>query len=138
MSPFCINCGQEIEESYNACPNCGKVLKEENIQKPVPQAYPQPQAPIQVQPYQRSYPNKFGNTYGAVALVLGLIGLCVGVYTFGFIWGILAIALGGMGLSRDDNHSLAIVGLVLGILDIICFAFYYLLMFSFLNLFWFF
>ena len=56
MSPFCINCGSEIEDSWNACPNCGKVLKEKTINQPQPsprvQMQPQPQ---QVQPYQQQY-----------------------------------------------------------------------------------
>ena len=138
MSPYCINCGQEIQESWNACPNCGKVLKEEEAPKPIPQLYTQPQAPIQIQPYQRSYSNRGGNTYGTVALILGLVGLCGGFFYFGVVLGIAAVAMGGIGLNRDDNNGMAIVGLILGILDIACFVFFTFFLYSLWNIFWFF
>ncbi|KKK44663.1 hypothetical protein LCGC14_1100730 [marine sediment metagenome] len=136
--PYCINCGQEIQESYNACPNCGKVLKEVIAPQPTPQSYPQPQAPIQVHPYQRSYSNRGGNTYGIVALILGLVGLVGGIYNFGIVLGIAAVAMGGIGLNRDDNNGMAIAGLILGILDIVLFVFFTFLLFSLWNIFWFF
>jgi tetrahydromethanopterin S-methyltransferase subunit D len=83
---------------------------------------PQPQ---RVQPYQQRYrqPGGYGNTYGAVALVCGIIGLFCG----GFILGIVAIVLGGIGLNRDESKGMAIVGLILGIIDFAC---------SFLLFFW--
>jgi predicted amidophosphoribosyltransferase len=37
MISYCINCGKEIEESWNACPNCGKNLKEGTISQSQPQ-----------------------------------------------------------------------------------------------------
>ncbi|MHA2088486.1 MAG: zinc-ribbon domain-containing protein, partial [Promethearchaeota archaeon] len=43
--PYCINCGSEIEDTWNVCTNCGKALKEQHIpqQQTIPQVQPQPQ-----------------------------------------------------------------------------------------------
>lgn len=124
MSPYCIECGSEIEESWNACPSCGKVLKEVNVSQPQPVAQPQPVSqpqpqpqPYQTRPYQRSYSTGGQNTYGTVALVCGIIGLFCG----GILFGIIAIVMGGLGLSKDDNTGMAVIGLVLGLIDIVCF-----------------
>jgi hypothetical protein len=97
---------------------------------PQPQQSPQP---YQVQPYQQSYSSRGGNTYGAVALVCGLIGLIGGFFYFGIVLGIVAIAMGGLGLSRDDNNSMAIIGLILGIIDFACCFIFYFLIFSLLS-----
>lgn len=120
MSPYCIECGSEIEESWNSCPNCGKVLKAGKApqSQPVVQAQPQPQPqPYQVQPYQKSYSTGGQNTYGVVALVCGIIGLFFG----GVIFGIVAIVMGGLGLNRDEDTRAAKIGLVLGVIDFVFF-----------------
>jgi uncharacterized SAM-binding protein YcdF (DUF218 family) len=49
--------------------------------------------------------------------VCGIVGLFCG----GIIFGIVAIIMGGLGLSRDENSSMAIIGLVLGVIDFVCF-----------------
>ena len=134
MSPYCINCGSEIEETWNACPNCGKVLRETRI--PQQPAMPQPQQapqPHQVQPYQRVYSSGGGNTYGIVALVCGLIGLLGALYFLGIVLGIVAMVMGGIGLSRDDNNSMAVIGLILGIIDFVCCILYFFIIFSILS-----
>lgn len=116
--PYCIECGKEIEESWNACPSCGKAIRGREDPKSQPVAQPQPRPPqYQTRPYQRSYSMGGQNTYGAVALVCGIIGLFCG----GVIFGIVAIVMGGLGLNRDENSSMATIGLVLGIIDIACF-----------------
>lgn len=123
--PYCIECGSEIEESWNACPNCGKVVKGRETSQPQPIVQPQPQPqplpyqtnPYQARTYQRSYSTAGQSTYGAVALVCGIIGLFCG----GVIFGIVAIIMGGLGLSRDENSSMAVIGLVLGVIDFVCF-----------------
>ncbi len=129
---YCTNCGSEIEDSWNACPNCGKVLRE--TKAPQQQAAPRIQPPPP-QPYQRSYSSGGGNIYGTVALVCGLIGLFGVVLYFGIVLGIVAIALGGIGLSRDNNNAMAIIGLILGIIDFVCCIAFYFLIFSLLSLF---
>jgi len=120
MTPYCMECGGEIEESWNACPNCGKVRKEVNPPQPRPVAQPLPQPqpqPYQTRLYQRSYSMGREKNYGTAALVCGIIGLFCG----GIIFGIGAIILGVLGLSRDENTGMAVLGLVLGIIDFVCF-----------------
>lgn len=140
MSPFCTNCGTEVEGSFNVCPNCGKVLKEGAITRPQPpppvQMQPQPQ---RVQPYQQPYQQRYrrsggyGNTHGAVALVCGIVGLFCGIG--GIIFGIVAIVMGGLGLNRDESNGMAIVGLILGIIDIACCIISFFLIFSWFSFF---
>ncbi|MFW9998661.1 MAG: zinc-ribbon domain-containing protein [Candidatus Hodarchaeota archaeon] len=141
MSPYCTNCGTELEESWNACPNCGKTLKQEQISQSLPQQQPyiptQPQA-VQVQPYHRTYRPSGSNTYGIAALICGLIGLVLS-FTYGApVLGLAAIVLGGLGISRDDNNAMAMIGVILGIVDFVFFLLFYFLFFSIFNWFnWF-
>lgn len=65
------------------------------------------------------------NTYGIVALIFGIIGLCCGwalafLYFTGFIISAIAIIFGAIGISRDDSHGMAITGLILGIISLVC------------------
>ncbi|MCK4371236.1 MAG: zinc-ribbon domain-containing protein, partial [Candidatus Lokiarchaeota archaeon] len=48
MSPFCTNCGRDLEESWKICPDCGKILGEGTV----PQTHPttQPQIRLTTQP----------------------------------------------------------------------------------------
>jgi hypothetical protein len=136
MSPYCTNCGSEVEDSWNACPNCGKTLKEAEIPQLQPQQ--QPQAPvqpqvIQTQPYHRTYSSSWNNNYGSAALIIGIIGLFCGISYAGLVLGIAAIILGGLGISRDENNALAMIGIVLGILDFVCFLFFYFWLSSLFN-----
>ena len=120
IMPYCTECGKEVEESWNACPSCGKVLKEVNIPQPQPVAQPQPQPqpqPYQTRPYPRSYSVGGQNNYGTAALVCGILGIFCG----GILFGIVAIVLGGLGIGRDDNNGMAVIGLILGLIDIVCF-----------------
>jgi hypothetical protein len=115
MAKYCINCGNELDPSWRACPNCGTTI----VGPEVPIS-PQPSAPAPPQTYAptyaRTYPTGGGNNYGVVALICGIIGLCIG----GVFLGIIAIIVGILGLSRDENTSLATAGLILGILDFVC------------------
>jgi hypothetical protein len=128
--PYCIECGSEIQDSWNTCPNCGKTLKKQEVPQSKPITQPQPQPPsYQTRPYQRSSSMGRQNTYGAVALVLGIIGLICG----GIIFGILAIVFGGLGLNRDENSSMATKGLVLGVIDLACFFISWFWIFSWFS-----
>ncbi|MHA2182909.1 MAG: zinc-ribbon domain-containing protein [Promethearchaeota archaeon] len=131
MSPYCSNCGAEIEDSWNICPTCGKSLREtQTIPQPQPQQAPQP---YPAQPQQKSKPIGGGNIYGIVSLICGLVGL-LGIFAFfGIFLGVLAIILGGLGISNDDNNAFAIVGIILGILDFTCCIIFYFFIFSFLS-----
>ena len=141
MSPYCTNCGNEVEESWNICPNCGKVLKEQEVphrqpqQQQVQQQVPQQPQPYRVQPYQRKYTGT-GNSYGTAALICGLLGIIFGIFYVGPVLGIIAIIMGGIGISRDDNTAMAAIGLVLGILDFVFFFVFFLFLFSWLNWMW--
>jgi len=110
MSPYCTNCGNEVKELWNVCPNCRRDLKVKKIQKT--QSH-------QVQQYQQVNRSK-GNNYGMIALIFGIIGipgcLFIGV---GFILGLVAIIMGSLGIRRDDYNAMAAIGLVLGILDFV-------------------
>jgi len=61
--------------------------------------------------------------------------LCSAVAYFGVVLGIVAISMGGIGLNRDDNNSMAVVGLILGIIDLVCCFLFFFLTFSWLVFF---
>ena len=52
------------------------------------------------------------NNYGVFALILGLVGICC----FGIVLGPIAIILGTIGIRKDDENALAIMGLIFGII----------------------
>jgi len=54
-----------------------------------------------------------GNTYGTLALVFGLIGCCC------CFLAPLAIIFGAIGIAKDDETTLAIIGLILGVCGVI-------------------
>ena len=109
MAKFCANCGSEIEDSWNTCPNCGTNIK-------APQMGGEPRltpTPSQTPGY-GSRPNS--NGFGIGALVLSILGL----FCFSYILGPIAIILGAVGISKDDNNGMAIAGLIIGIFDLCC------------------
>ena len=125
MSPFCANCGANIEITWNNCPECGGLIKDQLIPEPGQTLYQSTAAPIsrpspqQVQQRPVQYgarPGTGTNGYGIVALICALVGLCFLSYIFGPI----AIIIGAMGRTKDDSPGLATAGLVLGIFDLCC------------------
>ncbi len=141
MSPYCTNCGSEVEELWNACPNCGKILKETEIPQSQPLQQPQitrlPQT-IQTRPYQRPFSSSGDNNYGIAAVISALIGIFCGAFYIAPVLGIAAIILGGLGIGRDENNAIAMIGIVLGIFDFVCFLLFYFLFFQWFNWFnWF-
>lgn len=136
MSPYCTNCGKEVEESWNVCPDCGIVLRERVIQQAQSQqpVQMQPQH-YQAQPSQHVYSPK-GNTYGTAALICGVLGIVFGIFYVGPVLGIIAIIIAGIGISRDDNAAIAIIGLFFGILDFIFFFIFFFWFFIWLNWLW--
>ncbi|MCK4780231.1 MAG: zinc ribbon domain-containing protein [Candidatus Lokiarchaeota archaeon] len=136
MSTFCTNCGRELEKSWNICPDCGKSLKETTVPQTHPTTHSQLQSapqttppPHRVQPYRDKYTKVVGETkFGTIALACGIIWLIFGFFYGSSIFGlplfrILAIILGGIGISRDDNKTMAIGGLILGIIGLVAFLF---------------
>jgi hypothetical protein len=134
--PFCPNCGSNVEPNLKFCSQCGTKLDED---QPAPQTvyvqpsfqprYTSPQPSYAPQPAYapqpqypsygtRPYRTKGTNSYGIVALICGILGLFIPFA--GLFLGIIAIILGGLGTSRDDSPGMATVGIVLGVLDLIC------------------
>ena len=135
MSPFCTNCGRDLEEQWKVCPDCGKILEGGTAPQTQPTTQPQIQSttqptsqPHSVQPYQYKFTKAAGeNKFGTGALVCGILGLVLGIFYGSFtmlgfpILRVLAIVFGGIGISKDDNRSMAIAGLVLGGIGIVLF-----------------
>ena len=121
---YCPSCGTKVESDWNVCPDCGYNLKAEredytptqivqqsHISQPAPQYQP---------PKQPYYAGGQQSTYGVIAVIFGILGLCIFFYGLGFVFGIIAVVLGAIGQGKDDNPSIAVGGLVLGIIDIVC------------------
>ena len=56
-----------------------------------------------------------GSAVSVLSLIFGIVGFCCGV-----IFGPIAILLGAIGMRRDEGRGLAIAGLVLGIVTLVC------------------
>ena len=121
---FCPQCGTKIIVSWNVCPNCGHNLKSEDVYQQPPQV----QIPVQTysqqkpqyQPY--NFQPRSNNTNGIVALIFGLLGLFGVVPVVGSI---IAIALGAIGKTKDDDPKMAKAGLILGIIGIVIWIAFY-------------
>lgn len=112
MANFCSNCGEKVESSWNACPKCGTRLDGDEIsqpmQKPMQQAYQRPSP--------QYYQARHGTNNGTLALIFGIIGICC----CGIIFGPLAIYYGNRGTREDSDKTMAQIGLVLGVIGLIC------------------
>lgn len=66
------------------------------------------------------------NTNGIISLIFGIIGLCCGwlipLPYVGYIFPAVAIIFGIIGIIKDDSHGMAITGLILGIISLLCVA----------------
>lgn len=66
------------------------------------------------------------NTNGIISLIFGIIGLCCGwlipIPYIGWLFPIVAIVFGIIGIMKDDSHGMAIAGLILGIISFVCVA----------------
>jgi len=139
MANYCGSCGFQLETDMKFCPKCGATIE---IQSPsigggqapiypqstmgpnvglVPRAAPSPNyQPTYQQPtYQprTSYHRpSYGTNLGTTSIICAIIGLCCSV---GFIFGIIAIITGALGIRSDDSPGPAIAGLVIGIVDMI-------------------
>ena len=66
------------------------------------------------------------NTNGIISLIFGIIGLCcawlIPIPYVPFLFPIVAIVFGAIGIKKDDSNGMSIAGLVLGIISVICVA----------------
>jgi uncharacterized membrane protein len=76
-----------------------------------------------------------GNAFGIIALIFGIIGLCCGwiLSLFGLVFPIVAIVCGAIGIKKDDSSGMAIAGLVLGSISVICILVVTVFLFAFIN-----
>ena len=59
-------------------------------------------------------------TFGIISVISGILGFFIGRTLFGFfifplIFGLVAIIFGLIGIKRDDDNTLAKIGLIIGI-----------------------
>ena len=107
--PYCPQCGTKIEVQWNACPNCGYDLKQESelikasTERPIQsyQKYIDSDQQYANYPPLRTYSARQSNTYGIIALIFGLLGLCCILGSFNFIFGVIAIIFGAIGMNKD-------------------------------------
>lgn len=111
---FCGNCGTKLNSSWSVCPECGSPVGGEATYQPSPG-----------RPYPQEVSVKPKKTFGSLSLAFGIISFCC---CCGFVFGPLAILFGMLGLFKDDDRSLSIIGLIFGIIGAIC-GFVFLLLF---------
>ena len=125
MTPFCPECEAEIEENWNRCPECecdlnlnGQQLDEKSQQSDENTQYTLlPPKTSQLPTYTYKPPPKSSNGFGTLSLILAIIGC----FCFAYVFGPIAMILGGIGISKDDSPSRAKAGLVFGIF-VLCFG----------------
>ena len=84
---FCGYCGKELEESWNACPNCGNILSNlTNQKKPTVN-------PFKIRfldPIKQQYMRTLRSTINVKKDILGYLSLLFGILssTFGFVIGV--------------------------------------------------
>jgi hypothetical protein len=121
MTPFCPNpdCGAEIDENLNRCPVCELDLNAQQLdEKPQYTLLPpkNPQPPTYTYKA-KSFQKPRSNGIGTISVVLAIIGC----FCFAYVFGPIAMILGGIGISKDDSPSKAKAGLVFGII-VLCFG----------------
>ena len=131
MAKYCFNCGSEIEADWNVCPGCGAKLKEDEFDqefqtqqlgRPQPQPYQPPtHYPQQPQSYHSQYQGYTkrgtGYTYGIISIICSIVGCCC---FFGLPLGIAAVILGALGTKRDEQATLSVIGIIIGLISILC------------------
>jgi len=121
MTPFCPNpdCGAVIEENLNRCPECELDLNAQQLdEKPQYTLLPPKSSQPPTYTYKaKSFQMPSSNGFGTLSLVLAIIGF----FCFAYVFGPIAMILGGIGISKDDSPSKAKAGLVIGIF-VLCFG----------------
>ena len=116
MTPFCPECGAVIEEDWNRCPECELDLNAQQLDENSQYTLLPPKNP-QLPTYTYKAPTKSSNGFGTISLIVAIIGC----FCFAYVFGPIAMILGGIGISKDDSPSKAKAGLVFGIF-VLCFG----------------
>ena len=125
MTLFCPECEAVIEENWKRCPECecelnlnGQQLDEKSQQSDENSQYTLlPPKTSQPPTYTYKAPYKSSNGFGTLSLLVAIIGC----FCFAYVFGPIAMILGGIGISKDDSPSKAKAGLVFGIF-VLCFG----------------
>jgi hypothetical protein len=121
MTPFCPNpdCEAEIDENLNRCPECELDLNAQQLdEKPQYTLLPPKSSQPPTYTYKaKSFQMPSSNGFGTLSLVLAIIGF----FCFAYVFGPIAMILGGIGISKDDSPSKAKAGLIFGIF-VLCFG----------------
>lgn len=80
------------------------------------------------------------NTFGIISLIFGLLSLCCGwligafisIPSIGWIFPIIAVIFGIIGIIRDDSKGMAIAGLILGLISFVCVAVFAVMLAAFI------
>lgn len=109
---FCPKCGTEAVTGAGYCRGCGTHLQAATaVARPTTPTVPAPQQNV------HNSPGTAGGVIGIVGFVLSWIPL-LGIL-IGLLLGVIAIVLGGVGLSGQRPKGMAITGLVLGIVTVV-------------------
>ncbi len=121
---FCGNCGSQIPDGSNVCPNCGAA----QAQNAAPQnAAPVYQAPVYQTPVGAGVPNN-SNTNATIATLCGVLSIVlaiIGGIMFGVIGAGIAVVLGivaivmGINAKKQTNGAKGSAGFVCGILGLV-------------------
>ena len=100
--PYCENCGNELNENANFCPNCGKeVVVEEVVEENIQSTYTV-------------------STHGVIGFIMSLV-LFFGLTNKIILWcvGIPAIVFSILGINDKKNlkHGFAVAGLIIAIIS---------------------
>ena len=136
---ICIHCGRSLDEATPAPETAPSEASPSPSARPVPAATQQqvvgaPQMPSGILPPPPPVPTRFvppprtsappSNGPATAGMVLGILGVALfWLPVIGFVMAIIAVVLGGVGLSRSNlgggGRGQAIAALVLGVLGII-------------------
>ena len=107
---FCKNCGQQVEDNVESCPNCGAKVKEDTFAQNT-QTYTNQNQPMQ-QPVQK-----------------GTNGFAIAGFILSFFGGLLGLIFSIIGLVKAKKEGspkgLAIAGLVISIVWLVFIILYY-------------
>jgi len=137
---FCRKCGNKLEESWNACPNCGAPLSDSTFherpdENPFEKRFRNPYRQEFVESPRKERRIAQIKLYGNLSLLFGIFslifGFVLGMFTGQFGWvileiifGILATIFGGVTLYKGEISYIALGGLILGGASLILFFYF--------------